>query len=151
MYMINLSWQIKHVAVKPILAIQLLHVTVKCKEHVFAVMIVNVVVVFAKKQYPNYKPLFSFLLMQYVWFHYLEIILPLPHIAMIWLILFEMYQPVFHLIYLHSFCVLEPQSYRQAWIQLRKSVFLGIRTYLINRILSAIFAYLKRLTNFDQY
>ena len=57
---------IKDVVVKPILAIQLMHVIVKCREHVFAVMIANVVVVFAKKQYPNYKPLFSFLLISYV-------------------------------------------------------------------------------------
>jgi len=33
------SWQIKHVAVKPILVIQLTNVIVKCKVIVFAVMI----------------------------------------------------------------------------------------------------------------
>ena len=150
MYMIHFAWPIKHVAVKPTLVIQLMHVTVKCKVIVFAVMIVNVVVVFVRKQYPNYNLFFPFYWLSYVWFHYLEIILPLPHIPTIWLILFEMCQPAFHLIYLRSFCVLELQPSHQVWIQLRKSVFLDIHTYLINRTLSTIFAYLKHLTNFDQ-
>jgi len=38
-HMIHLSWQIKHVAVKPILETQLTNVTVKCKVIVFAAMI----------------------------------------------------------------------------------------------------------------
>ena len=151
MYMINLSWQIKHVAVKLTLAIQLMHVTVKCKVIVFAVMIVNVIVVFVRKQYPNYNLFFPFYWLSYVWSHYLEINLPLPHIPMIWLVLFEMCQPVFRLIYLRSFYVLVQQSCHQVWIQLRRSGFLDIHTYLMNRVLSSIFAYLKHLTNFDQY
>jgi len=40
--------------VKLTLAIQLMHVTVKCKVFVFAVMIVNVIVVFVRKRYLNY-------------------------------------------------------------------------------------------------
>jgi len=48
------------VAVKPTLEIQLTHVIVKCKVIVFVVMIVNVVVVFVRKQYPNYNLFFPF-------------------------------------------------------------------------------------------
>jgi hypothetical protein len=37
-----------------------MNATVKCKALVFAVMIVNAVVVFVRKQYPNYNPFFPF-------------------------------------------------------------------------------------------
>jgi hypothetical protein len=39
-----------------------MHVTVKCRVRVYAVMIVNVRVMFARKQYLNYN-LFSFLIL----------------------------------------------------------------------------------------
>ena len=149
--MIHLSWQIKHGAVKPILETQLIHVTVRCKVIVFAVQIVVVDVMSAKKLYQDWNKLqfFPFLL----WLSFLlKIILRHRlHIPMIWLVLFEMCQPVFHLIYLRSFYALVQQSYHQVWIQLRRSGFLDIHTYLMNRALSSIFAYLKHLTNFDQY
>ena len=151
MYMIHLSWQIKHVAAKPILEIQLIHATVRCKVIAFAVQIAVVDVMSAKKLYQDWNKLQFFLFLLYtnsvikiIRHHHL-------HIPMIWLVLFEMCQPVFHLIYHRSFYALVQQSYHQVWIQLRRSGFLDIHTYLMNRALSSIFAYLKHLTNFDQY
>jgi len=54
MYMIHLLWQIKHVAVKQIQAIQIMHVTVQCNLIVYAVMIANVLLMYVKKQFLNF-------------------------------------------------------------------------------------------------
>ena len=62
MYMIHFAWPIKHVAVKQTLEIQLTHVIVKCKEPAFAVPIVPVDVVSAKKLYQDYNKFHSFFL-----------------------------------------------------------------------------------------
>ena len=153
MYMIHFAWPIKHVAVKPTLEIQLTHVIVKCKEPVFVVLIVLVDVVSARKLYQDFNKFHSFFLFisKSLKFFIWKIIPLLPHIPTISLVLFETCQPVFHLTHLHNFYALEQQSYHPVWTQLRKSVFLGIHTYLINRTLSSIFAYLEHLTNFDGY
>ena len=47
--------QIKHVAVKQIQAIQIMHVTVQCNLIVYAVMIANVILMYVKKQFLNFK------------------------------------------------------------------------------------------------
>ena len=51
-------WQIKHVAVKQIQEIQIMHVTVQCKVIVYAVMIANVILMYVKKQFLNFKTSF---------------------------------------------------------------------------------------------
>ena len=48
-------WQIKHVAVRQIQEIQIMHVTVQCKVIVYAVMIANVILMYVKKQFLNFK------------------------------------------------------------------------------------------------
>ena len=51
-------WQIKHVAVRQIQEIQIMHVTVQCKVIVYAVMIANVILMYVKKQFLNFKTSF---------------------------------------------------------------------------------------------
>ena len=51
-------WQIKHVAVRQIQEIQIMRVTVQCKVIVYAVMIANVILMYVKKQFLNFKTSF---------------------------------------------------------------------------------------------
>ena len=50
--------KIKHVAVRQIQEIQIMHVTVQCKVIVYAVMIANVILMYVKKQFLNFKTSF---------------------------------------------------------------------------------------------
>ena len=55
MFRIPILWQIKHVAVRQTQAIQIMHVIVQCKVIVYAVMIANVILMYVKKQFLNFK------------------------------------------------------------------------------------------------